>query len=128
MLSNLAEKLLPQIKAGVLRLPPLPPSRTPRRARLTESEKQAMARGYRDGSTLKALASLFEVSRGTVLKVLDNQGVERRYRKLGPEQLRIAQARRAEGWSFAQIGAYLGVDAGTVHKAFKRNGISAKTE
>lgn len=97
-----------------------------RNVRLEPAERAALAEVYRQGSTVLQLVAMFEVSRTTVLTILDQQGVRRRYRKLGPAQLRVAVRLYKAGWSFARVGKDLGLDAGTVHKAFVRAGIPTR--
>lgn len=96
--------------------------------RLSEAERKALAGAYREGATLKGLAEQFEISRTTVLKVLDEQGESRRYRKFGPDDLQEARRLYESGWSFARVGAEMGVDPKTVHTAFRRAGIPSRPQ
>ena len=74
---------------------------------------------YRSGTPNDELATRFDVHRPTVRGVLARRDVPRRYRKLGPEGLAEDRRLYESGWSFARVGAELGVDLKAIHSAFK---------
>jgi DNA-directed RNA polymerase specialized sigma24 family protein len=94
--------------------------------RLSPAERAELAQAYGEDQTVMALADRFEISRTTVLKVLHNEGVPIPYRKMGSAELDEARRLYETGWSFARVGAHLGVDPTTVHKAFQRAGIPSR--
>jgi hypothetical protein len=93
---------------------------------MTEAERAAVAAGYQSGQTIRELAAAFEVSRATVGAVLEEYGVRRRYRVMGPAELARASELYAAGWSFARVGQELGVDGKTVYNAFVRAGLPTR--
>lgn len=94
--------------------------------RLSPAERAELAQAYGEDQTVMVLADRFSISRTTVLKVLHDQGVELPYRKMDSAGVEEARRLYESGWSFARVGAHLGVDPKTVHNAFRRAGVPTR--
>lgn len=108
---------------GAARRPTKPVQR-----RLTPSELEAMAAGYRHGRSLDELARAFGVHRRTVADHLERLGVARRVNlpKLTPADIERAVSQYQAGDSLATVGKILNVDASTVQRALKRAGVAIR--
>lgn len=67
----------------------------------------------------------FQLSKASVLKLLDEAGVTRRRRDVDKH---IEEAARlyAEGWSVARIGKHFGIAGGTIHRHLKQRGVTMR--
>jgi hypothetical protein len=65
----------------------------------------------------------FNLSKGSVLKVLREAGVVMRNQGLSVEQIEEAQRLYEAGWSLARIGAEFGVDHTVVRRQLIRHGV-----
>ena len=72
------------------------------------------------------LAEQFRVNRHTVSAVLERHGMARRRRSLSAEEIAIGAQLYNEGCSLAKIGKRLITEAGTVHDALRKVGISMR--
>ncbi|MFV0318381.1 MAG: hypothetical protein ACK5O2_15650, partial [Microthrixaceae bacterium] len=82
---------------------------------------------YRNWVTLIELAERFSVHRQTVNRTLKRHSIDRRYRRIRPQQLgQIRAWYHDAGESLATIGQRLGVDVGTVHKTMRDAGIPTR--
>jgi DNA invertase Pin-like site-specific DNA recombinase len=94
--------------------------------RLSQDEAAELGKAYQDGATVEGLAMAFEISRSTVLKFLEQQGIVRRYNLVTGEAVTEAAALYADGWSLAKIAREFGVCASTVHRAFVKAGVATR--
>lgn len=94
---------------------------------LSPEEKAQLVAQYRSGKSTYALARQFKIHRRTVVQHLQRAGVEIPLQlKMTPDVLERAKRLYIAGQSLAMIGGQLGVDATTVHKAFKRAGVKMR--
>ncbi len=84
-----------------------------------------MLAAYDQGVTIMDLATMFDVSRVTVMSTLNRLGAESRR---GIVQRRIEEARSLYelGWSLARIGSRYGVYPSTVRDALLRAGVQIR--
>lgn len=69
----------------------------------------------------------FDLSKGSVLKVLREAGVTMRNQGLRCEQIGEAQRLYEDaGWSLARIGEKFGVDHGTVWRQLRKRGVQMR--
>ena len=78
--------------------------------------------------SVSELARQYGINRHTVAKHLYSEGVIVRggQTKLTPEVVAMAAELYRSGSSLANIGAHLGVDHTTVHKALKKAGVTMR--
>jgi DNA-directed RNA polymerase specialized sigma24 family protein len=91
--------------------------------RLRSDQVEALIAGYRAGATIYELAAQFGINRKTVSRILHREQVQMRMTGLDEEQIQEAQKLHTEGWSLAQIGERLRVDARTVHRRLQERGV-----
>lgn len=94
--------------------------------RLNDTEVSDLLNGYAAGSTLPELATRFQVHHRTVAAILDRQGVKRRYKILGDEEIARARQLYEQGLSLVDVGSSLGVSAGTAHSALRAAGVKTR--
>ena len=95
--------------------------------RVSADEVAELIAKYEAGATVKELAVLYGLHRGTVSAQLTRHGVDRPPRGLSPEQtLEAARLYITEEWSLARIGEHLGVSSATVRHRLIRAGISLR--
>jgi DNA-directed RNA polymerase specialized sigma24 family protein len=99
-----------------------PPANRQVQRRLHEPEIDELVTSYLEGSTVYELAQQFSIHRHTVSEVLERREVSRRYRKLSPDQLRLACTLYEEGLSLTKVGQRLGRRAETVRQALMKAG------
>jgi hypothetical protein len=78
---------------------------------------------YEAGLPTTALTTTYGLSKGSVLQLLRQNGVEVRHQSLTPDQLQEAVGLYEQGWSLAKVGAHFARDASFIHVTFKREGI-----
>ena len=93
--------------------------------RMSEAEVDDLVTGYRDGSSVRSLATRFGVHRTTVLCHLDRRNVERRpnVAKLVGASLEKATRLYVSGLSLAAVGKQMNVSARTVASALSDAGV-----
>ena len=72
------------------------------------------------------LAERYDIHRRTVSAILKWHGVPTRASGLSPEQIQHAVLLNAQGQSLAKIGKVLGVDAGTVPRRLREQGVQMR--
>lgn len=94
---------------------------------MSDLEKAELARDYVRGMTIYELAAKFSIQRQTVSKHLHRMGVPMRQQGLSDDQIdRAAALYEEERLTLKQVGAKLGVDAGTVRLALVRRGVKMR--
>ena len=81
---------------------------------------------YRSGATTPSLCVDHALSKGGLLKLLRDEGVELRCQPLSDEQVREAAALYESGTSLAAIAAHFDVSYGNVRQAFVRAGVERR--
>ncbi len=69
------------------------------------------------------LVKQFDLSKGAVLRILDEAGVIRRQRRATAEQLNEAVELYAQGWSLVRLSQHLGFGQSTVWLWLKERGV-----
>ncbi len=87
-----------------------------------ETIRQIVAR-YEAGEPSTALMKKFDLSKGSVLKVLREAGVAMRNQGLSGGQIDEAQRLYEAGWSLARIGEKFDVDHTAVRRQLIRRGV-----
>jgi DNA-directed RNA polymerase specialized sigma24 family protein len=82
--------------------------------------------GYKAGRTVYELADTLKISKTTVSKHLERQGVPRRMQSLNQEQVDKAIEMYGRGLSLAKIAPTLGCDPGTVRLALINAGVRTR--
>lgn len=108
--------------------PVTPPAQTPRplRRRLQPALITELVEKYRSGATTPSLCVEYSISKGGLLKLLRDQGVQLRRQSLSDEQIREAIALYRKGQSLATIAADLEVSYNCVRHAFVGAGIERR--
>lgn len=94
--------------------------------RLTDEDRAAIVKRYQDGATAEAVGQQYEISKASVLRILDEAGVKRRLQRMDEAEVAEAMRLYTTGLSLAHVGERLGRDASTVHKALKRAGFTMR--
>jgi len=81
---------------------------------------------YQAGEPSTAIAATFNISKGSVIKLLREAGIQIRNQPLTDSQITEAVRLYKSGQSLAQIGAHLGVDHGTVWRQLKKRGVQMR--
>jgi hypothetical protein len=92
---------------------------------LTSDEVEDLLALHSTGVMINDLATVFGISRTTVMGHLDRAGVERRSRVIDRHLTEAAEL-YGRGWSLARIGKHFGVDAGEGVAAFRRTGVHTR--
>lgn len=94
---------------------------------MSDAELAQIAQDYRDGIESTALVKRYKLSKGSVLKILAEHGVEMRPQP-SMTTAEIEQAARlyADGNSLAAIQDQLGWAELTIRRAFARQGIAIR--
>jgi hypothetical protein len=91
--------------------------------RLSSAESQALVTAYLAGGSVYGLADQFHVHRNTVSRILEKEGVPRRYRLLQGDTLKSAITSYQRGQSLAMIGQEQGISLDTVRAALTNAGV-----
>jgi DNA invertase Pin-like site-specific DNA recombinase len=102
-----------------------PDRREPAR-RLNRTEIKNLIAGYRSGSTVYELGSLYRIQRQTVSKILKREGVTLRLQPLTPDQIETARELYLDGLSCRRIADLLQCNDGTVRNALVRLGVTMR--
>jgi DNA invertase Pin-like site-specific DNA recombinase len=81
---------------------------------------------YEAGEPSTALAASFNLSKGSVIKILREAGIQIRNQGLTQDQIAKAAQLYRSGYSLAQIAAHLGVDHGTVWRQLRKHGVKMR--
>jgi len=108
--------------------PEAPKTRTARQVqhRLAPAETDSLVSDYLAGHSVYDLAVQYQVHRSTVSRILERNGVARRYRLLEGDKLQAAILSYQNGSSLASIGSELGVSLGTVWGGLRKAGIKLR--
>lgn len=109
------------VAAGV---PPRARFRTLKRLRRAELDE--LVAGYRAGASVHVLAKQFEISRGTVGRLLRSRGVDTTPVALTPPQVKLSAELYEEGWSLMKIAKHFGVSENTVHRKLRAAGVAMR--
>jgi len=92
---------------------------------LDADEVLSLLGAYAQGGTIDELAAGFAIHRTTVMAHLERNGAPRR---TGAVTKNINEATRLyeAGWSLAQVGAHLGVNAETTRRALRAAGVTLR--
>lgn len=94
--------------------------------RLTDDEQVKLVAAYQAGSAVRQLAEQFRTSRQTVSAILNRHGVLRQRRTLSADEISTASHLYIDGWSLAKIGKQFEMDAGTIHDALRKTGVTMR--
>lgn len=105
-----------------------PSERPPRllRRRLNPAFVTEIAEKYRAGATTPSLCAEYTVSKGGLLKLLRDEGVQLRCQPLTDDQVREATALYGSGKSIAAIAMHFDVSCNGVRQAFVRAGVERR--
>ena len=105
-----------------------PSKRSPRllRRRLDPSLVDEIVEKYQSGATTPSLCVDYTLSKGGLLKLLRDEGVELRCQPLSEEQVREATALYKSGKSIAAIAKHFDVSYNGVRQALVRAGIQRR--
>ncbi|QPE04089.1 hypothetical protein IT882_12865 [Microbacterium schleiferi] len=104
--------------------PPPPPHRLSRR--LSPETCAEIAEKCRAGATTPSLCAEYGISKGGLLRLLRDRGVEMRRQPLAPEHVEQAAALYRYGFSIAAIASYLDASYNNVRQNFVRLGIERR--
>lgn len=102
--------------------PPPRPIQSARR-RLGPAVVAQLVADYQAGQSTTAIMQTFGLGKGTVLRLLQEAGIERRGQGQRKIDLAEATARYQAGCSLAKLAATYGCDAETMRTAFRRAGL-----
>lgn len=111
-------------------VPARPPvqRRTPQRAegRLGPDGVARLVADYQAGQASTSLARSYGLSKATVLRLLEANGVARRQQSLTAEQQAEAVQLYLGGWSLARVGEHFGRDHSVIFHVLKRAGVERR--
>jgi lambda repressor-like predicted transcriptional regulator len=96
--------------------------------RLTVEAIGTLQQAYQTGASLAGLQQQFDLSRGSVQRVLREAGVRRRRKSLTDAEVAVLVERSESGLTIRQIAAEQGLAKTTVQNALVRAGRSAEEE
>jgi transposase-like protein len=87
-----------------------------------------LIKAYEDGSSVRDLATQYEIHRSTVVAHLERHGISRRpnVRKLSDEQIEEAAQLYESGLSLEKVGALLDVNATTMRDWLNKAGVTIR--
>lgn len=101
-----------------------PPPRTHKLARrLSDEDIVALVAAYRAGDSTPTLQQRFQLSQGSVLKILSDHNVTMRGQGLSHAQIEHASELYREGWTLARLGTRFQTAPNTVRRALISNGV-----
>lgn len=128
--SNFTQPLLSGQIDRLLRVVDAPePSKlpTPRvhavQRRLSPDAIQQLVADYQAGTPSTQLIVTYKLGKGTVLRLLRNQGVQLRNQPMAPTQVEQAIQLYGQGLSLAAVGQRLGFDHTAIRNALARAGV-----
>jgi hypothetical protein len=116
---EIAEK---SAKTPVREVPPPPQVQRVDR-RLTPQTITELVQDYRDGVSTPELRQRYELSQGSVIKILHRHGVQMRGHGMTDDDLPAAAELYCRGATLAQLGKRFGVSPNAVRRALKSAGI-----
>jgi hypothetical protein len=114
---------LEQPKSSAIVQPAVPQHIHKASQRLDSATIEQLVTDYRDGMPTIQLMSTYHLSKGTILRIMDAQGVPRRNAAMSPADQATAIRLYQQGWSLARVGAHLNRDAGTIQHVLIRAGV-----
>lgn len=87
--------------------------------RLSQETIAELVAAYQAGSSTPELCKRYELSKGGVLKLLRDAGVEMRRRGLTDEQIELAVRLYGQGLGYAEIGRRIGKAKSSVREAVR---------
>lgn len=91
--------------------------------RINPSVIARIAADYKAGMTTRELMATYQIGKGTLLRLLRNQGVDIRNQSLTAEQSAEAITLYMEGWSLAKIGRHFRREHTVIRDVLVRAGI-----
>jgi hypothetical protein len=116
---ELAEKMA---KRPVRAVSPLPQVQRVDR-RLSAETIAELVQAYRDGASTTDLRQRYELSQGSVIKILHSHGVEMRGQGLTDDEVTTAAELHSDGKTLAQLGERFGVSPNAVRRALMSAGV-----
>ncbi|ACV78462.1 COG3415 family protein [Nakamurella multipartita] len=95
-------------------------------ARVSAGIKQEVAAAYEAGSSARAVARKYDLTKNTVIEALRELGIPLRPAGLGGAQVEEAIKLYEAGKSCAQVAAILGEYPSTVNETLKRHGVQMR--
>ncbi|WP_231857966.1 helix-turn-helix domain-containing protein [Nocardia farcinica] len=124
-------KVIRKIDAAPARRPSSADSSTvrPRRLdrRLSATTIAELVQGYRGGASTNRLCEQYGLSKGGLLKILQEHGVKMRYQPMTDEETDWAVRLYGEGQSLNAVARQLGKSKGRVWKALRSSGIQSQS-
>jgi DNA invertase Pin-like site-specific DNA recombinase len=108
------------------RLQTTPPQPFKLTQRLTPATVTKIIERYKAGEPSTTIATTFNISKGSVIKLLREAGVTIRNQPLTDDQITQAAQLYTSGQSLAQIAVHLGVDPTTVHRYLRKRGVKIR--
>ena len=78
---------------------------------------------YESGFPSTHLTSIYCLSKGSVLKLLNEAGVQMRHQGLSSDNLEEAATLYRDGWSLPRVAERFGCSVGSVRKVFRSHGV-----
>ncbi|BBX25032.1 hypothetical protein MALV_01570 [Mycolicibacterium alvei] len=125
-LGELADDLIRRVPPALVRCHVVVDSSCPNTGHQSRTTTGPLRRAhltYKDGTGTPELRSRYNLSQGSVLKILHSHGVTMRRQGITDEQIDDAVHLYELGESLAKIGAHLGAEAGTVRRALLNRGV-----
>lgn len=95
--------------------------------RISDEQARRIAEGYAAGKMVYELATAFGCHRVTISAVLKRRGVALRLRPAAEEEVERMIALYRSGLSLAAVGDSIGVNASTVLRHLRSNGVPTRT-
>lgn len=93
------------------------------RRRLTPNQVAQLVADYQTGAPSTELMERYQLGKGTVLRILDDNGVTRRRQAMTADQAADAIALYLSGWSLAKVGRHFGREHTAIRDVLERAGI-----
>lgn len=124
--SKRLRKVLERTATGAVRTVS-PPARAHKLVQRLDAETvSTLVADYQSGMSSPQLQVKYQLSKGSVLRLLASAGVEMRRKSLSSEQLALAVQRYRAGLGIREVAAELGVAKTTVQNALARSGIEMR--
>jgi uncharacterized protein (DUF433 family) len=94
--------------------------------RLSAQTITELVQAYRAGVSTPELRAQYDLSQGSVIKILHSHGVTMRNQGLGDEDVRVAAELYRRGATLAQVGAKYDVSPNTVRRALFSAGVTIR--
>ncbi|WP_278265269.1 helix-turn-helix domain-containing protein [Nocardia sp. AG03] len=94
--------------------------------RLSTETVAELVRAYRSGTSTGKLCEIHQLSKGGLLKILSEHGVEMRYQPMTNEEIDWAVRLYGEGQSMNAIARQIGKAKGSVWKAVRERGVERR--